>query len=70
MELWKRDSSTIAGVRKRLNRKLRPVLKYYELIFFCIHGGETFKRDREYHLMSLGLHLFLCRTFNQNMPML
>ena len=51
VELWKRDSWIIAGVRKRRNRKMKPELKYYELIFFCIHGGKTFKRDREYHLM-------------------
>ena len=43
-EFWKRDSRTIAGTRKRgIERPIKPDLRYYEVKYCCILGGETFK---------------------------
>ena len=43
-EFWKRDSRTIAGARKRgIERPIKPDLRYYEVKYCCILGGETFK---------------------------
>lgn len=43
VEFWKRDSRTVEAASKRLNRPLLPRLKYYELKYCCIHGGQHFK---------------------------
>jgi hypothetical protein len=43
MKFWKRDSRTIEAAKKRLNKFLKPELKYYELKYCCIHGGQAFK---------------------------
>ena len=44
VELWKRDSRTIAAARKRgVDRPLSPRLKYYEVKYCCVHGGQAFK---------------------------
>ena len=43
VEFFKRDSRTIKAASKRLNRPLLPRLKYYELKYCCIHGGQRFK---------------------------
>ena len=43
VQLWKRDCRTIEAAKKRLNRPLKLSLKYYEVKFCCIHGGQRFK---------------------------
>ena len=43
VQFWRRDARTIEAVKKRLDRYLNPSLKYYELKFCCIHGGQAFK---------------------------
>ena len=43
VELWKRDARTIEAARKRIDRPLKAELKYYEVKFCCIHGGQSFK---------------------------
>ena len=42
-QFWKRDARTIEAAKKRLDRSLNPALKYYEIKFCCIHGGQIFK---------------------------
>ena len=42
-ELWKRGARTIAAARKRVGRPMNGELKYYELKYCCIHGGQPFK---------------------------
>ena len=43
-EFWKRDSRTIPGARKRgVEKSIKPELKYYEVKYCCILGGQTFK---------------------------
>ena len=39
VKFWKRDARTIEAARKRLDKFLKPELKYYELKYCCIHGG-------------------------------
>ena len=43
VQFWRRDARTIEAAKKRLDRYLNPSLKYYELKFCCIHGGQAFK---------------------------
>ena len=41
VELWKRDSRTLAGARKRgIKKPIKPELRYYEVKYHCILGGE------------------------------
>ena len=40
---WRRDSRTVEAARKRVNRPIADKLKYYELLYRCIHGGRKFK---------------------------
>lgn len=43
-EFWKRDSRTISGARKRgVERPIKTELRYYEVKYCCILGGQTFK---------------------------
>ena len=42
-QFWKRDARTVENTKKRLDRPLSPALKYYEIKYCCIHGGQTFK---------------------------
>ena len=43
-EFWKRNSRTILGARKRgVERPINPELKYYEVKYCCVLGGQTFK---------------------------
>ena len=43
-EFWKRDSRTISGARKRgVEKSIKPELKYYEVKYCCILGGQWFK---------------------------
>lgn len=40
VQLWKRDSKTIATAQKRMpNRYFNPDIKYSELWYSCVHGG-------------------------------
>ena len=42
VQLWKRDSRTIATAQKRMpNRQFNPDIKYYELWYACVHGGRS-----------------------------
>ena len=44
VEFWRRDSRTIAAARKRgIDRPLKEELRYHELKYCCIHGGQAFK---------------------------
>ena len=43
VKFWKRDARTIEAAKNRLNKFLKPELKYYELKYCCIHGGQAFK---------------------------
>ena len=43
VQFWRRDSHTIEAAKKRLDRSLNPALKYYEVKFCCIHGGQNCK---------------------------
>ena len=43
VKFWKRDARTIEAAKKRLNKILKPELKYYEIKLCCIHGGQRFK---------------------------
>ena len=42
-KFWKREARTIEAARKRTDRHLNPRLKYYQLKFTCIHGGQSFR---------------------------
>ena len=42
-QFWKRDARTVASTKKRLDRPLNPSLKYYEIKYCCIHGGQVFR---------------------------
>ena len=43
VKFWKREARTIEAARKRVSRDLNPDLKYYEIKYCCIHGGQKFK---------------------------
>ena len=43
VQFWKREARTIEVARKRVNRYLNPKLKYHEIKYCCIHGGQKFK---------------------------
>ena len=47
VKLWKRDSRSVEAASKCLNRALSDKLKYYEVTFYCIHGGKKFKAKGE-----------------------
>ena len=43
VELWRRDCRTITAARKRgVDRPIKAVLKYYQLKYCCVHGGQKF----------------------------
>ena len=42
-QLWKRDCRTVAAAKKRLDRHLDEKLKYYEVKYCCVHGGQSFR---------------------------
>ena len=42
-KFWKREARTIESAKKRVQRHLNPKLKYYELKYACIHGGQKFR---------------------------
>ena len=43
MQFWKRDARTIEAAKKRVERFLKPELKYYKIKYCYIHGGQAFK---------------------------
>ena len=45
VQLWKREARTVTSSNKRVDRYLKPDLKYYQLKYCCIHGGKAFKTD-------------------------
>ena len=47
VHLWKRDWRAIEVVRKQTDRHLDKWIKYYELIYFCIHGGRKFQEKEK-----------------------
>ncbi len=42
-KFWKREARTVESSQKRVNRLLDPALKYYQLKYTCIHGGQSFR---------------------------
>jgi hypothetical protein len=45
VQVWKREARTINAAKKRIDRYMKPELKYYQLKFCCIHGGKKFKSE-------------------------
>ena len=43
VQLWKREARTVASATKRVDRYLKPDLKYYQLKYCYIHGEKSFK---------------------------
>ena len=43
VQFWKREARTIEAAKMRIDRYMKPELKYYQLKFCCIHGGKKFK---------------------------
>ena len=44
VELWRRNCCTIeAAKREGVDRPLKPELKYFQLKYCCVHGGQKFK---------------------------
>ena len=44
VQFWKRDTRTIEASRKRIDSiYIKQALRYYELKYCCIHGGQAFK---------------------------
>ena len=43
VQLWKRDCRTVAAAKKHLDRHLDEKLKYYEVKYCCVHGGQSFR---------------------------
>ena len=40
VQLWKRDTRTIAAAQRRTpNRHFNPDIKYAEILYSCVHGG-------------------------------
>ena len=46
VQLWMRDLRTLAAAAKRVPKKVDGVksdLKYYDIKYCCIHGGQDFR---------------------------
>jgi zinc finger SWIM domain-containing protein 3 len=43
VKFWKREAKTIVAAKKRVDRHLKPDLKYYQLRYCCINGGQGFR---------------------------
>ena len=43
VDLYVRDSRTVASAVKRLTKSLNPAIHYYELKLACVHGGKKFQ---------------------------
>lgn len=49
VKFWKRDTRTIEAAKKRMDKSIKPELKYYEIKYCCIHGGQHFKSQGKGH---------------------
>jgi len=50
IQMWMRDARTIAAAAKRVPKRaavMKPELKYYNLRYCCIHGGQVFRKKGE-----------------------
>ena len=47
IQLWKRDTRTVQCAQKRMDRPLNSRIKYYEIVYSCIHGDKKFKSKGE-----------------------
>lgn len=52
VKFWRRDSRTIEAAKKRVARPLKADLKYYQLKFCCINGGQEFRPKSKGHRTS------------------
>lgn len=43
VKFWKREARTVETASKRVNQYINPRLKYYQLNYACIHGGQAFR---------------------------
>ena len=43
VKFWKREARTVEAATKKVNRYINPRLKYYQLKYTCIHGGQVFR---------------------------
>ena len=43
VKFWKREARTREAALKRVDRFINPALKYYQLKYACIHGGQKFR---------------------------
>ena len=43
VKFWKREARSIEAAKKRIDRHMNLKLKYYELKYTCIHGGQKFR---------------------------
>ena len=41
VKFWIRDSRSIGAAQERVKRKLIEEIRYYKLIYACIHGGKN-----------------------------
>ena len=49
VKFWKREARTVKAAEKRVNRYINPRLKYYQLKYACIHGGQVFRPKGKGH---------------------
>lgn len=49
VKFWKRDARTVEAAKNRVNRYINPRLKYYQLKYTCIHGGQVFRPKGKGH---------------------
>ena len=47
VKFWIREARTIEAAKKRIDRHINPKMKYYELKYTCIHGGQKFRSKGE-----------------------
>jgi len=58
--MWMRDTRTIAAVAKRVPKRaalMKPELKYYNVRYCCIHGGQAFRKERDASMPEIIQHL-------------
>ena len=49
VKFWKREARTVEAAKNRVNRYINPQLKYYQLKYTCIHGGQVFRPKGKGH---------------------
>ena len=71
VKFWKRVTRTIEATGKcGMNKFIKPELKYYEIKYCCIHGGQHFKsqgkglRNSWQHMSLFLLAMMSCLLFN------